>query len=173
MTGERGDNPAGGTSTVRTVNLTVNGTAYSLAVEPRRLLADVVRDELGLTGTHLGCEQGSCGACTVLMNGVPVRSCLVFAVAADGQDIVTVEGLGQGEALHPVQTAFIAHHALQCGFCTPGFLVTAAWLVEHEPGLTRDEIRERLSGNLCRCTGYEQIVDAVEAAMKEGASVRH
>lgn len=146
------------------IRVSVNGRRHELEVEPRRLLADVLREDLGLTGTHLACEQGSCGACTVLVDGDPVRSCLLFGVQADGATVVTVEGLAEGENLHPVQAAFVEEHGLQCGFCTPGFLMTAAWLVEHEPRLTREEIRERLSGNLCRCTGYEQIVNAVERA---------
>jgi carbon-monoxide dehydrogenase small subunit len=150
----------------RTVQLTVNGMARAVDTDVRRLLADVLREDLGLTGTHLGCEQGSCGACTVLVDGSPVRSCLMLAVQADGSTVVTVEGLAGPEGLHPLQTAFMTHHALQCGFCTPGFLMTGAWLVEHEPTLSREEIRERLSGNLCRCTGYQQIVDAVEAVMR-------
>ena len=147
------------------VRFTLNGRPVELAVEARRLLADVIREDLGLTGTHLACEQGSCGACTVLVDGSPVRSCLMFAVQADGAQVVTVEGLGSPDALHPVQEAFVLEHGLQCGFCTPGFLVTAAWLTAHEPDLDREGIRERLSGNLCRCTGYEQIVNAVERAL--------
>lgn len=146
------------------ISLNVNGTDYTAEVESRWLLADVLREQLGLTGTHLGCEQGVCGACTILMNGRPVRSCLTLAVTADGADIVTVEGLANGEALHPVQEAFWQEHALQCGFCTPGFLITAAHFLEENPNPTREEIREALSGNLCRCTGYQYIVNAVEHA---------
>lgn len=135
-------------------------------MDPRWLLADVLRDQLGLTGTHLGCEQGVCGACTVLLNGRPVRSCLTLAVTADLGDIVTVEGLADGDTLHPVQEAFWQEHALQCGFCTPGFLITAAHFLKEHPDPTRAEIREALSGNLCRCTGYQFIVNAVERAAK-------
>jgi carbon-monoxide dehydrogenase small subunit len=146
------------------VNLTVNGEAHSATVEPRLLLADLLREVLGLRGTHLGCEHGVCGACTILLDGEPVRSCLVLAVQADGRAVMTVEGLADDDALHPLQEAFREHHALQCGFCTPGFLLTALYLIEADPAIDeRDEreLREALSGNLCRCTGYQNIVDAV------------
>jgi aerobic-type carbon monoxide dehydrogenase small subunit (CoxS/CutS family) len=134
-------------------------------IEARRHLADFLRDDLGLHGTHLGCEHGICGACTVLLDGEPVRSCLVLAVQADGAEVTTVEGLADGDTLHPLQQAFHEHHALQCGFCTPGFLLTALYLLRENPGLDDEqEIREALSGNLCRCTGYKNIVDAVRDA---------
>jgi carbon-monoxide dehydrogenase small subunit len=157
--------------TKRPLRLTVNGRPVADEVEPRLLLADFLRDRLGLTGTHLGCEHGVCGACTVLLDGEPVRSCLLLAVQADGHDVTTVEGLGDPEDLHPVQAAFQALHGLQCGFCTPGFVVTAVHLLHENPRPTRDEVREALSGNICRCTGYQQIVDAVLAAA-EGREAR-
>ena len=141
--------------------LTVNGEEHRLEVEPRRLLADVLRDDLGLTGTHLGCEQGACGACTVLLDGEAVRSCLLFAVQAEGAEVTTVEALARGGVLHPLQEAFRDHHALQCGFCTPGMLLAAVDLLARIPAPTAAEVREELSGNLCRCTGYGRIVDAV------------
>lgn len=147
------------------IQLTVNGTPRQLTVEAHWLLADVLRDGAGCTGVHLGCEYGSCGACTILLDGVPVRSCLTLAVQADGHDVTTVEGLATSARLSPVQDAFSAHHGLQCGFCTPGFLITASYVVAHYPKLSRAQIRELLSGNLCRCTGYHQIVNAVEEAM--------
>jgi carbon-monoxide dehydrogenase small subunit len=143
------------------LTFTVNGEEHRLEVEPRRLLADVLRDDLGLTGTHLGCEQGACGACTVLLDGAAVRSCLLFAVQAEGADVTTVEGLATGGALHPLQAAFRDHHALQCGFCTPGMLLAAVDLCGRIPTPSPDEVREELSGNLCRCTGYQRIVEAV------------
>lgn len=143
------------------VNVTVNGIPYRRSVEPRLLLSDFLRHELDLTGTHVGCEHGSCGACTVLLNGEAVRSCILFAVQIDGQEITTVEGLApNAEELHPIQEAFREKHGLQCGYCTPGILCTlAAWLKE-SPNPTEHEVREALSGNLCRCTGYQNIVDA-------------
>jgi aerobic carbon-monoxide dehydrogenase small subunit len=144
--------------------LDINGAAHEVSVEPRRTLADVIRDDCGLTGTHLGCEHGVCGACTVLVDGAPVRSCLMFAVQANGKKIRTVEGLAQGGVLHPLQEAFIAHHGLQCGFCTPGFLMLAAGILEQRPNLDDEELLDVLSSNLCRCTGYENIVKAVKAA---------
>jgi carbon-monoxide dehydrogenase small subunit len=144
------------------VQLTVNGSPVEGLVEPRRLLADFLREDLELRGTHLGCEQGVCGACTVLLNGEPARSCLLFAVQADGADLMTVEGLTVNGALHPIQAVFRDHHALQCGFCTPGFLLTSLYLLRTRPEIADDtEVREALSGNLCRCTGYQNIVDAV------------
>ena len=150
----------------RTIAMTVNGRSYSAEVEPRLLLADFLREDLGLTGTHLGCEHGVCGACTVLLNGRPIRSCLMFAVQANGCHVETVEGLARGDSenLHPIQQAFWEEHALQCGFCTPGFLMTVRAFLERQPNPTRDEIREALAGNLCRCTGYQNIVNAVEKA---------
>jgi aerobic carbon-monoxide dehydrogenase small subunit len=154
------------------LTLRVNGGEHRLDVEPRRLLADVLRDDLGLTGTHLGCEQGACGACTVLLDGGAVRSCLLFAVQAEGAEVTTVEGLARGGALHPLQEAFRDHHALQCGFCTPGMLLAAVDLLARNPAPTAAEVREELSGNLCRCTGYGRIVDAVldAAGRLRGAS---
>jgi carbon-monoxide dehydrogenase small subunit len=148
--------------------LTVNGVPVRAAVEPRQSLADFLREQLGLTGTHLGCEHGACGACTVLLDGAAVRSCLVFAVQADGAQVVTVEGLARGEALSPLQRAFRTHHALQCGFCTPGFLVAATALLAENPDPTPDEVRAALSGHLCRCTGYVGIVAAVLDAARAG-----
>jgi carbon-monoxide dehydrogenase small subunit len=146
------------------ISVTVNGEAHTARVEPRLLLADLLREVLGLRGTHLGCEHGVCGACTILLDGEPVRSCLVLAVQADGREVTTVEGLAGADGLHPLQEAFREHHALQCGFCTPGFLLTALYLIDGDPAIDeRDEkdLREALSGNLCRCTGYQNIVDAV------------
>ena len=148
----------------RDITLTINGRAYRGRVEPRRTLADFIRDDCGLTGTHLGCEHGVCGACTILMDGDAVRSCLLFAVQADGADLRTVEGLADGDRLHPIQQAFWEHHGLQCGFCTPGFLMTAVAFLREHPRPAEREIREGLAGNLCRCTGYQNIVKAVAAA---------
>jgi len=146
------------------IRLTVNGRSYEKNVAVRQTLADFLRDELHLTGTHLGCEHGVCGACTVLMNGRSVRSCLTLAVQAGGADIVTVEGLGAADGtLHPLQEAFHQHFALQCGYCTPGFLITAMELLRDNPNPSEREVREALSGNLCRCSGYQAIVDAVLA----------
>ena len=148
-----------------TIAMTVNGKPYAVSAPPRMLLSDLLRDELRLTGTHVGCEHGVCGACTIIMDGRPVRSCLVFGVQADGADIRTVEGLaGEDGELHPLQTGFWEKHGLQCGFCTPGMLMTACHLLEHNPDPSREEIREAISGNLCRCTGYQGIVDAVQFA---------
>jgi carbon-monoxide dehydrogenase small subunit len=148
----------------RHIILNINGTEYTATVEPRRTLVDVIRDDCGQTGTHIGCEHGVCGACTVLIDGEPMRSCLMFAVQADGRRIRTVEGLAAGEALHPMQEAFMQYHALQCGFCTPGFLMLAVGALEKNPDLKDEEIVDILSSNLCRCTGYENIVKAVKAA---------
>ena len=152
---------------IHTVRVTVNGRAWEGQVEPRASLAEFLRDELDLTGTHVGCEHGVCGACTVLLDGEPIRSCLMLAVQAEGRTVVTVEGLaGPDGALHPLQQAFMDKHALQCGFCTPGILVTVlAYLREH-PSPKDEEIREMLAGNLCRCTGYHFIVEAVAEAAK-------
>jgi carbon-monoxide dehydrogenase small subunit len=152
-------------SKLRTITVTVNGVAYEKAVEPRLLLADFLRQTLGLTGTHVGCEHGVCGACTVLVDGDSMRSCLLFAVQLDGSRIETVEGLGGIGRLNPLQEAFREHHALQCGFCTPGMLMTVTDLISKYPLATDDEIRAGLSGNLCRCTGYEHIVRAVRAVV--------
>jgi carbon-monoxide dehydrogenase small subunit len=149
------------------VTLTINGRRYPLRLEPRRTLLDAIRDECGLTGTHMGCEHGVCGACTVLVDGDPVRACLMFGVQAEGCAIRTVEGLATGDELQPVQQAFIAHHGVQCGFCTPGFLMLATGILEREPDIGDDELLEVLSSNLCRCTGYQGIVAAVRAALAE------
>jgi len=146
------------------VAVTVNGTAYEREVEPRLLLSDFIRHDLGLTGTHVGCEHGVCGACTILFDGQPVRACLIFAIQADGHELITVEGLGTIEELHPLQEAFWETHGLQCGFCTPGFLMTLVPFLEENPQPTDEEIRKILSGNLCRCTGYQHIEDAVRLA---------
>jgi carbon-monoxide dehydrogenase small subunit len=147
------------------VRLTVNGRSRQGRVEPRKTLADFLREDLGLTGTHLGCEHGVCGACTVLLDGRPVRSCLVFAVQADGSEVTTVEGIaGDGGELSPVQAAFRECHGLQCGFCTPGFVVSVTAFLRDNPHPTDEEIREELSGNLCRCTGYQGIIKAVRLA---------
>ena len=147
------------------IDLTVNGDRYDLDVEPRRLLSDVLRHDLGLTGTHVGCEHGVCGCCTVLVDGEPARSCLMLAATAEGTRIDTVEGLAQADGtLHPLQEAFQKHHGLQCGFCTPGFLMLASTVYREAPGMTDDQIRTALGGQLCRCTGYVGIVRAVRAA---------
>ena len=146
------------------ISVTVNGTQYQRAVEPRLLLSDYLRHDLGLTGTHVGCEHGVCGACTVLFDGQAVRSCLMFAVQADGHEIRTVEGLGTPDNLHPIQEAFQEAHGLQCGFCTPGILMTLVPFLEENPTPTEQEVREAIAGNLCRCTGYQHIVDAVQLA---------
>ncbi len=148
----------------RSVKITVNGQTYSRQVEPRRLLSDFLREDLHLRGTHVGCEHGICGACTVLMNGNTVRSCLMFAVQANGAEITTIEGLAQNGELHPLQEGFWENHGLQCGFCTPGFLMSACELLERNPDPTEQEVREGLSGNMCRCTGYQHIVESVLAA---------
>ncbi|HUY48840.1 MAG TPA: (2Fe-2S)-binding protein [Streptosporangiaceae bacterium] len=153
------------------VNFSVNGRREHLDVEPRRTLADALRDDLGLTGTHLGCEHGVCGACTILLDGEPARACLMLAVQADGCSLTTVEGLaGDDGQLHPLQKAFSRCHGLQCGFCTPGFLISALHLLSENPSPSREEIRAELSGNICRCTGYAGIVDAVRSAASELAA---
>jgi len=146
------------------VSVTVNGVPYERTVEPRLLLSDFLRSELGLTGTHVGCEHGVCGACTILLDGQAVRSCLMFAVQANGHEIQTVEGLGTIENLHPLQEAFQEAHGLQCGFCTPGILMALIPFLEDKPDPNEEEIRVAISGNLCRCTGYQHIVDAVKLA---------
>lgn len=147
------------------VNVKVNGKVYEREVEPRLLLSDFLRHDLGLTGTHVGCEHGVCGACTILFDGEPMRSCLILAVQADGRELTTVEGLAPAPGeLHPLQQAFWEAHGLQCGFCTPGFLMTLVPFLEENPSPTETEIRQALSGNLCRCTGYQHIVDAVQLA---------
>lgn len=152
------------------ISVTVNGGARSADVEPRMLLAHVIREEFGLTGTHVGCDTTSCGACTVLLDGSPVKSCTMFGVQADGREVTTVEGLAGGDGLHPVQAAFQEEHGLQCGFCTPGMMLVGAALLERNPDPTDDDIRWAISGNLCRCTGYMNIVKAIQAAAKATAA---
>ena len=149
------------------ITLTVNGQPYSIRVEARRTLVDAIREDCGQTGTHIGCEHGVCGACTVLVDGAPVRSCLMFAVQAEGKKIRTVEGLANGEELNALQRAFMEHHGLQCGFCTPGFLMLVTGALEREPDISDEELVDLLSSNLCRCTGYQNIVKAVRAAAGE------
>jgi len=149
------------------VTLHINGRNYAIQVEPRRTLADAIREDCGQTGTHIGCEHGVCGACTVLVEGEPVRSCLMFAAQADGKEIRTVEGLADDENLHPMQQAFMDHHGLQCGFCTPGFLMLAVGVLERDPDISDDDLLDVLSSNLCRCTGYQNIIKAVRAAAQE------
>jgi carbon-monoxide dehydrogenase small subunit len=154
-----------------TIRPTVNGVARRLAVEPRRTLADMLREDLGLTGTNLGCEHGSCGACTVLVDGQSVRACLLFAVQTDGCQVQTVEDLARNGELHPIQQAFWEQQGLQCGFCTPGFLMSAVELLQHTPNPSDSEIRHAISGNICRCTGYQHIVAAVRQAAQQLQSV--
>jgi aerobic carbon-monoxide dehydrogenase small subunit len=154
--------PAGGVE----VSFRINGADYEVEVEPRKTLADTIREDCGLTGTHLGCEHGVCGACTVLVDGEPVRSCLLFAVQCDGAEIRTVEGLADGDTLHPLQQAFWDHHGLQCGFCTPGFLMLAVAVLEDDPEIDEVGLREAMSSNLCRCTGYQNILTSVRAAQE-------
>jgi carbon-monoxide dehydrogenase small subunit len=149
------------------ITLDVNGRGYDVRVEPRRSLADALREDCGLTGTHLGCEHGVCGACTVLVDGEPVRACLMFAVQAEGSAIRTVEGLADGDRLSPLQQAFHDHHGLQCGFCTPGFLMLATGILEATPDISDEALLEVLSSNICRCTGYQNIVKAVRAAREQ------
>jgi aerobic carbon-monoxide dehydrogenase small subunit len=146
------------------IELTVNGQRHAIDVEPRALLATTIRDTLRLTGTHVGCDTSSCGVCTVLLDGTPVKSCTVFAVQANGREITTVEGLAQGGALHPIQEAFHQEHGLQCGFCTPARMLVGAALLERNPAPTEEEVRWAISGNLCRCTGYQNIVKAIQSA---------
>jgi aerobic carbon-monoxide dehydrogenase small subunit len=145
------------------ITLTINGQKHAIHVEPRRTLVDAIRDDCRQTGTHIGCEHGVCGACTVLVDGAPVRSCLMFAVQANGKEIRTVEGLAQGDELNTLQRAFMEHHGLQCGFCTPGFLMLITGVLEREPDIRDDDLLDVLSSNLCRCTGYQNIVKAVRA----------
>jgi aerobic-type carbon monoxide dehydrogenase small subunit (CoxS/CutS family) len=154
------------------VRLTVNGKSYSGQCEPRTLLIDFLRDNLSLTGTHAGCEHGVCGACTILFNGEAARSCIMLAAQADGSEIVTIEGLARDGKLHPVQQAFHEHHALQCGFCTPGMLIAAIDFLQTNPSPSKEEVREGLSAVLCRCTGYQNIVTAVMAAAAQMQSER-
>jgi carbon-monoxide dehydrogenase small subunit len=151
------------------IEITVNGERREAEVEPRQLLAYFLRDQLGLTGTNVGCDTSSCGACTVLVDGESVKSCTVFAVQADGCEVTTIEGLASGDELHPVQQAFHEQHALQCGFCTPGFVLAAVSLLRENPSPSEQEIRDGLDGNLCRCTGYHNIVQAVQAAARAGS----
>jgi carbon-monoxide dehydrogenase small subunit len=149
------------------VEVTVNGGTYQREIEPRTLLVEFIREELGLTGTHIGCDTSYCGACTVLMDGRPVKSCTLLAAQADGSEISTVEGLELGEELHPLQTAFSEHHGLQCGYCTPGMLMSAKHLLEENPEPSREEIKKGIAGNVCRCTGYQNIITAVEDAAQK------
>lgn len=145
------------------IELRINGDLYEVAIDPRRTLVEVLRDDLDLTGTKESCGDGDCGACTVLMDGKPVNSCLTLALEAQGKDILTIEGLAQNGKLHPVQQAFIDHFAVQCGFCTPGMILSATALLDRNPHPTEDEVRKAISGNLCRCTGYVKIVEAILA----------
>ncbi len=154
----------------RKIRVTVNGRAYERTVEVRKTLADFLRDDLELTGTHLGCEHGVCGACTIVLDGAAVRSCLLFAAQVHGGDVQTVEGLADGDTLNPLQEAFREHHGLQCGFCTPGFLMTLTCFLRDCPNPTEEQIREAISGNLCRCTGYKNIVEATRAAAQSRAT---
>jgi carbon-monoxide dehydrogenase small subunit len=154
----------GDQATLERIQLHVNGVVYELDVEPRWLLSDVLRNKLELTGTHVGCEHGVCGACTILVDNEPIRSCLMFAVQADGRQVRTVEGLANGDELHPLQEAFREHHGLQCGFCTPGFLLSSLSVYRDADQLSDAELREELGGQICRCTGYVGIVAAVRAA---------
>ncbi len=149
------------------IEISVNGTTYQREVQPRLLLVHFLRDALGLTGTHVGCDTSNCGACTVSLNGMAVKSCTLFAVQADGDAITTVEGLAEDGKLHPIQEAFWEEHGLQCGYCTPGFMLAAVQLLEQNPGATEVEIRHALEGNLCRCTGYQHIVNAVQSAARK------
>jgi carbon-monoxide dehydrogenase small subunit len=149
------------------ITVNINRREYAIAVESRRTLADAIREDCGLPGTHIGCEHVVCGACTVIVDDEPMRSCLMFAVQADGKKIRTVEGLADGDRLHPMQQAFMDHHALQCGFCTPGFLMLAVGVLERDPNISDEDLLDVLASNLCRCTGYQNIIKAVRAAAKE------
>jgi carbon-monoxide dehydrogenase small subunit len=149
------------------IALTVNHIKYERSIEPRMLLSDFLRHELGLTGTHVGCEHGVCGACSVLFDGQPIRSCLMFAVQADGHEILSIEGLGTPDNLHPIQESFMEAHALQCGFCTAGIILTLVPFLEKNPNPDENEIRQAISGNICRCTGYQNIVEAVKLAAEK------
>ena len=149
------------------ITLNINGRDHRISIEPRKTLVDAIREDCGQTGTHIGCEHGVCGACTVIVAGEAVRSCLMFAVQAQGKPIRTVEGLADGKMLHPLQRAFIAHHSLQCGFCTPGFLMLATHTLETNPDIRDEELLDVLASNLCRCTGYANIVNAVKAVRDE------
>jgi len=149
------------------ITLNINGRDYAIRVEPRKTLVDAIRDECGQTGTHIGCEHGICGACTIILDDEAVRSCLMFAVQATGKRIRTIEGLANGDTLHPLQRAFMEHHGLQCGFCTPGFLMLTANVLEQRPDIDDEELLDVLASNLCRCTGYQNIIKAVRAAAAE------
>ncbi|HZN21957.1 MAG TPA: (2Fe-2S)-binding protein [Gaiellaceae bacterium] len=152
--------------TSKRITVTVNGASYEREVDARRLLVHVIRDDLDLTGTHIGCDTGNCGACTVIVDGLAVKSCMMLAVQADGVSIETVESLASGDELHPLQRAFSAHHALQCGYCTPGMLMSAKHLLDNNSEPTENEIRRAIQGNICRCTGYVNIVEAIDAAAR-------
>jgi len=154
------------------ITLNINGEDHRVSVEPRRTLADTIREDCGKTGTHIGCEHGVCGSCTIIVDGEPMRSCLMFAVQADGRKIRTVEGLAKGDELHPLQRAFIDNHGLQCGFCTPGFLMLATAVLEKEPDIADGDLLDALSSNLCRCTGYQNIIKAVRQAAIEMRGAR-
>lgn len=154
------------------VVLNVNGAGRAISVEPRKTLADTIREDLGLTGTHLGCEHGVCGACTILLDGEVVRSCLLFAVQVEGAEITTIEGIGAGDGLHPMQEAFSHYHGLQCGFCTPGMILAAIDVLSRNPDPNPQQIREEMSGNICRCTGYQKIVESIQAAAVEMSEER-
>jgi aerobic carbon-monoxide dehydrogenase small subunit len=149
------------------VTVDVNATTYEREVDARRLLVHFLRDDLDLTGTHVGCDTGNCGACTIMFNGRTAKSCMLLAIQADGAQIQTVEGLAEGDELTPLQQAFSAHHALQCGYCTPGMLMSAAYLLQHNPEPTEAEVRKAIQGNICRCTGYVNIVEAIQEAAKK------
>jgi carbon-monoxide dehydrogenase small subunit len=155
-----------GTMKKREIELHVNGETFTISVPPQKTLLEVLREDLELTGTKEGCSEGECGVCTVLLDGIPVRSCLLFAVDVRGRQVTTVEGLAQGEKLHPIQNAFIEQGAIQCGFCTPGMILSAKALLDHTASPSEDEIRVAISGNLCRCTGYQKIVKAIQAASR-------
>ena len=154
------------------ITLNINGRDHAIRVEPRKTLVDAIRDDCGQTGTHIGCEHGVCGTCTIILDGEAVRSCLMFAVQAQGKTIRTIEGLGTPDNLHPLQRAFIAHHGLQCGFCTPGFLMLAVNVLERQPDIGDEELTDVLASNLCRCTGYQNIIKAVRAARDEMKAAR-
>jgi aerobic carbon-monoxide dehydrogenase small subunit len=151
--------------------VTVNGTKYEVEVEPRLLLVQLIRDQIGLTGTHVGCETTNCGACTVILDGESVKSCSVFAVQADGSEVLTIEGLSRDGRLHPIQEALWESHGVQCGFCTPGFVMQALWLLKENPKPTEEQIRHGISGNLCMCTGYASIVEGVKEAARKAAKI--
>ncbi len=152
--------------TSKSIKLTINGERFEREVDARRLLVHVIRDDLDLTGTHIGCDTGNCGACTIIVNGVAIKSCMMLAIQADGAQIETVEGLAEDDGLHPLQQAFASHFALQCGYCTPGMLMSGKHLLDHNPEPTEAEIRKAIQGNICRCTGYVNIVEAVQAAAR-------